>query len=224
MGQKIWHVHRWVICKQSKYFEKTLEGQFMVSMTAMTFEWQKLLTSRWKFQESNTKTINLTGSQFLEEDVDGMLKYLYLQELDHRQKKDPVATFLVADYFQVTALRTKSTEELSRGLAKFAVTKYFTNFKTWCHIVLAHHPDSDLEKTVVKVIADNIQTVMHESGAWNELNTEYPSLARKVLEVIFAKPAPVTAIKRPVSVAFDDTLQSGRSSKGHGFRPGSNYY
>lgn len=153
-----------------------------------------------------------------------MLKYLYLQELDSSQRMDPVATFLVADYFQVTALRTKSIEALSKGLAKFAVTKYFANFKKWCHIVLGRYPDSELEKTVIKVIADNIQTVMHESGAWHELNNAYPSLARKVLEVIFAKPAPVIAIKRPVSVAFDDTLQSGRSTKGHGFRPGSNYY
>lgn len=37
MGQKIWHVHRWVICKQSKYFEKALEGHFMVRMTAIKF-------------------------------------------------------------------------------------------------------------------------------------------------------------------------------------------
>lgn len=33
MGQKIWHVHRWVVCQQSPYFEKALEGEFMVSMT-----------------------------------------------------------------------------------------------------------------------------------------------------------------------------------------------
>lgn len=180
-------------------------------------ELKKLLTIRWNLKESDTKAIDLKGSQFLEEQVDSMLKYLYLQELDSTQKRDPIATFLVADYFQVVPLRTKATEELSKGLVKLAISKYFENFKKWCHIVLDGHPDSDLEQAVIKVIADNIQMVMHESGAWDELNNAYPSLARKVLEVLFPKPAPVAAIKRPAGVAFDDTLQSGRSGKGHGY-------
>lgn len=45
MGQKIWRVHRFVICKQSQYFEKALEGQFMVSAIDSTFGLDKLLTS-----------------------------------------------------------------------------------------------------------------------------------------------------------------------------------
>lgn len=223
MGQKVWPVHRWVICQQSTYFEKALEGQFMVITTNLTFGLEKLLTSRWKSQESQSKTIDLTGSQFLEEQVDGMLKYLYHQELDTRQKKDPIATFLVADYFQVTALRAKASEELSKGLKDLALKKYFVNFKKWCHIVLGHHPDTPLEDTVIKVVADNLQMVMHESGAWNELTDAYPKLAKKVLEVICPKPEPATTFKRPAGVAFDDTLQSGRSTRSHGLRHGSGY-
>lgn len=45
MGQKIWRAHRFVICKQSQYFEKALEGQFMVSAIDLTFGLDKLLTS-----------------------------------------------------------------------------------------------------------------------------------------------------------------------------------
>lgn len=219
MGQKVWPVHRWVICQQSTYFEKALEGQFVVITTNVTFGSEKLLTGGWK-QESNTKTIDLTGSQFLEEHVDGMLRYLYHQELETHQKKDPIATFLVADYFQVTALRAKASEELSKGLKDLASKKYFVNFKKWCHIVLGQHPGTPLEETVIKVVADNLQMVMHESGAWNELTDAYPKLAKKVLEVICPKPEPVTAFKRPAGVAFDDTLQSGRSAKGHWLRRG----
>ncbi|KKY39009.1 hypothetical protein UCDDA912_g00916 [Diaporthe ampelina] len=204
MGQKIWRVHRCVICQQSKYFEKALEGNFM---------------------ESKTKTIDLTGSQFLEEHVDGMLKYLYIRELDKSQKSDPIAAFLVADYFQVAPLRIKAAEQLNKGLKDLTSKKFFVNFKRYCHIVLGQHPGTPLEQAVIKVISDNLQMVMHDSGAWDELTDAYPSLGTKILNMIYAKPAPpVTNIKRPVGVAFDDTLQSGRSTpKGRGFRPGSNH-
>lgn len=45
MGQKTWRVHRWVICQQSSYFEKALEGHFIVSRIDLTFDSDKLLTS-----------------------------------------------------------------------------------------------------------------------------------------------------------------------------------
>lgn len=31
MGQRSWGVHRMIICNQSQYFKKALEGHFMVS-------------------------------------------------------------------------------------------------------------------------------------------------------------------------------------------------
>lgn len=31
MGQKSWPIHRLVVCKQSRYFEKAFEGHFVVS-------------------------------------------------------------------------------------------------------------------------------------------------------------------------------------------------
>lgn len=215
MGQKVWHVHRWVICRQSPYFEKALEGAFMVSMTFEPLEIQnlwELLTDRWTSQESKTNTINLTGSQFLEEQVDGMLKYLYFDALDNRQKKDPIATFMVADYFQVASLRTKAADELGTMLQSLTLKKWFVGFKELCHIVLGQHAGTHLEQTVLKIMADNIQMVMHESGAWDEFTDTYPSLAKKILEVIYPKPV-LAIVKRPAGVAFDDTLQRARPIK-----------
>ncbi|KAK7711754.1 hypothetical protein SLS63_012593 [Diaporthe eres] len=203
MGQKVWPVHRWVICQQSPYFEKALEGEFM---------------------ESKNKTVNLTGSPFVEEQVDGMLKYLYFNELDNRQKKDPIGAFMVADYFQVASLLTKAADQLSKGLKDLASKKFFVGFKDYCNIVLGQHPGTHLEETVIKVVADNLSMVMHESGAWGELTDAYPKLAKKVLAVICPKPAALTGIKRPAGLAFDDTLQSGRPSKGLALRSGSIYY
>lgn len=147
-----------------------------------------------------------------------MLKYLYFNELDNRQKKDPIAAFMVADYFQVASLRTKAADELSKGMKELASKKFFVNFKTYCHIVLGNHAGTHLEETVIKVVADNLEMVMHESGAWGELTDTYPKLAKKVLAVLCPKPAPLTVIKRPAGVAFDDTLESGRSSKAHHFQ------
>lgn len=220
MGQKVWHLHRWVICQQSTYFQKALEGAFLVSTTFQPLGIQnlwELLTGRWTSQESKTNTINLTGSHFLEEQVDGMLKYLYFDTLDNRQKKDPIATFMVADYFQVASLRTKAADELGTKLQTLTQMKWFVGFKELCHIVLGQHGGTHLEQTVIKIIADNIQMVMHESGAWVELTDAYPSLAKKVLEAIYPKPV-LAIVKRPAGVAFDDTLQRARPSKGRGSR------
>lgn len=171
-------------------------------------------------QESKTKTINLTGSDFLEEHVDGMLKFLYFQELDKRQKKEPIAAFLVADYFQVAPLRIKAAEQLNKGLRDLTDQKYFVNFRQYCHIVLGQHPGTPLEQAVIKVISDNIWMIIHDSGVWDELTGAYPSLGTKVLNMIYAKPVPpAIGVKRPAATAFDDTLQSGRSTpKGHSIR------
>ncbi|KAG6354286.1 hypothetical protein INS49_004891 [Diaporthe citri] len=192
MGQKVWHVHRWVICQQSTYFAKALEGDFM---------------------ESKTSTINLTGSPFLEEQVDGLLKYLYFNALENRQKKDPIATFMVADYFQVASLRTNAADELGTSLQSLTQKKWFVGFKEICHIVLGQHAGTHLEQTVVKIIADNIQMVMHESGAWVEMTDAYPGLAKKVLEVIYPKPVLAGPVKRSAGAAFDDTLLRARANK-----------
>lgn len=45
MGQKTWHVHRCVICRQSKYFEKALEGKFQVSKANLPLGSNELLTN-----------------------------------------------------------------------------------------------------------------------------------------------------------------------------------
>lgn len=46
MGQKKWRVHRLVICKQSQYFAKALEGHFEVSDANTMLRPEKMLTSR----------------------------------------------------------------------------------------------------------------------------------------------------------------------------------
>jgi hypothetical protein len=50
MGQRTWHVHRWVICKQSEYFEKALEGNFKASRIATPILISTIyrLWSRWQ--------------------------------------------------------------------------------------------------------------------------------------------------------------------------------
>lgn len=220
MGEKTWHVHRWVICEQSKYFEKALEGQFKASKVGLAFRLKNLLTGRCTSQESKTKTIDLTGSQFFEQQVDMMLQYLYTKQFDPLQKKKPIKTFLVADYFMVTALRDRAAEELSTHLTALKLKQGFVGFNDCCHIVLSRHPNTHLEKIVVKVIADNINWVMHESGGWEGLTNDYPSLAKMVLEVIYPSPEAMTFVKRPAGVAFDDILQPARAKKGPGYRPG----
>lgn len=220
MGEKTWPVHRWVICEQSKYFEKALEGKFKVRVANLSFRLKNLLTDACAPQESNSKTIDLTGSQFSEQQVDMMLKYLYTKELDPLQKKKPIKTFLVADYFQVTALRDKAAEELSTHLNSLKLKKSTPDFSKCCCIVLGRHPGTHLEKIVVKAIADNIDWVMHESGVWDDLTSDFLGLAKKVLEVIYPSPEARTVTKRPAGVAFDDTLQPARAKKGPGYRPG----
>ncbi|KAJ0120585.1 hypothetical protein J7T55_015314 [Diaporthe amygdali] len=206
MGQKTWHVHRVVVCKQSKYFEKAFEGGFKASEP-------ELATSAAD-----------RSSEFLEEDVDAMLKYLYFHKLEMHQQKDPITTFVVADYFQVTSLRAKAINELTMGLGQLAKKKYFANFKKWSHLILEQHADTQLERTMIKVIAENLQMVMHESGAWDELTDAYPLLCKKVLAEMIPKPTEADTVKRPAGVAFDDTYHLRSGSNKRGFRPGSTFY
>lgn len=212
MGQKKWRVHRVIICKQSQYFAKALEGHFMVSPADRMAQSAKLLlTKELKNKEAKTKTINLTGSSFLEEEVDGLLKYLYTRQLSPRQSVNPIRTYVVADYFQVWELRAKATKQASNELQKLLKWEFFVNFRERCHTVLGEYPDTHLEATVLKVIADNILVVMYESKAWDELTAAYPRLPKKVLDVLYPKPEPNTGVKRAASVAFDDARQAART-------------
>lgn len=152
-----------------------------------------------------------------------MLRYLYFSQLDTHQKKDPIATFMVADYFQVASLRTKAADELGTNLQSLTQKKWFVGFKQLCHIVLGQYAGTRLEQTVVKIIADNIQMVMHESGAWAELTDSYPSLAKKVLEVIYPMPVSGNPFKRSAGAAFDDTLLQVRPGKSRGRRTNYTY-
>lgn len=165
----------------------------------------KLLTGTQISQESKTRVINLNGGKFSEEDIDGLLRFLYFEELDRRQEKDPIATFLVADYFQVAPLRARAEDELISKLNKLIQEGHFAKFKKYSHLVLSQYHDTDLEDIVTRVITDNIKTVMYDSGTWIELTDAYSSLARKVLGLIFPRPTAVTPAKRPASAAFDDT-------------------
>lgn len=45
MGDKKWQVHRWVLCKQSKYFMKAMEGSFKVESIAP-------ISRSWKWSQS----------------------------------------------------------------------------------------------------------------------------------------------------------------------------
>lgn len=123
-----------------------------------------------------------------------------------------IRTYVIADYFQVMELRGKAAAGANSELRKLLVKKWFVNFKDWCQLVLAEHPNTQLETTVLNVIADNIQVVMYESGTWNDLITAFPDLAPKVLEALFPKPKPATGFKRSAGLAFDDTLQAARDS------------
>lgn len=172
------------------------------------------------FQESKEKKINLTGSPFTEEEVDDMLKYLYLQELGKRQIKCPISTFFVADYFQVRSLCTMVATQFTGSLVELIRKGFLTVFKAWCHVVLGKHEGTILEKAVIAVLAGNIKWVMHESHAWDELTNTHPKLAKKIMQELYPK-SEESRVKRPACLAFDDILEMGRESNKR--RSGSSY-
>ncbi|POS75068.1 hypothetical protein DHEL01_v206529 [Diaporthe helianthi] len=183
MGQKKWPVHCLVICKQSKYFEKALKGQFEASC------------------------------EFLEEEVDALLKYLYTGQLELRQQQNPMRTFLAADYFQATKLRDRAAVEADKSLQQLINKTRWVNFKEKCRHVLGQYPDTLLEDIVMKVIASNPRAVMYESGAWDDLTAAYPNLADKVLHALFPNHQQVTGAKRPASAAFDSASPAALSNR-----------
>lgn len=142
--------------------------------------------------------------------MDGLLKYLYTHQLDARQQRRMIRTYVAADYFQVKELRDKAAAGASTELRNLLNKKLFINFKERCHVVFNEHPNTPLEATVIRVLADNMPLVLYESGTWDELTTAHPGVATKVLEAIFPKPKPATGFKRSAGLAFDDTLLAGR--------------
>ncbi|KAI3392945.1 hypothetical protein diail_4962 [Diaporthe ilicicola] len=157
---------------------------------------------RW---ESKDKKINLTGSPFPEADIDDMLRYLYFHELDKHQISNPIAAFVVADYFQVEPLCAILANQLSVGLEELIRKKFWVNFKGWCKRALGKHEGTPLERKVIGILANNIDTVMHESGAWDELTNDFPDLAKKILgELIPNSPSSATNLKRRALVTFNE--------------------
>ncbi|KAL1858842.1 hypothetical protein Daus18300_009840 [Diaporthe australafricana] len=219
MGQKKWHIHRWLVCQRSDYFERALEGNFEASSYDLPLGANDT-NCNIPFQESKDKTINLTGSPFTEEDVEDMLRYIYFQVLGKRQIKDPISAFVVADYFQVTSLCTIAAQQLTTGLDELVRKGYIIRFKEWCDLVLRKHKDTLLEQMVVKFLASRIHWAMHDSNAWDELTEAHPYLAKRIMQELFPKPVVEPRLKRPAGLAFDDVYSSRRDDL-FGHRPGS---
>ncbi|KAK7733671.1 hypothetical protein SLS53_008138 [Cytospora paraplurivora] len=196
MGNKVWRIHRWVVCQQSDYFMKAYEGDFK------------------DCKESVDKTIDLSNGEFTEEEVNSMLKFLYTHELERHQKSKPLETAIIADYFQVQALQSKALQELKGGLRKLIVGGNFVNFKRWAFRILKDHSNTDIEQALVTATASNLQDVLYNSilpATWNEIVQRHPFFANKVLLAVFPRRETAGAVgtkpsswKRVAGVAFDD--------------------
>jgi hypothetical protein len=148
-------------------------------------------------------------SGFLEEEIEGLLQYLYTRQFDPRQRKNPVRTYIVADYFRVPELRAKAAMMECDLIEDLLKRQYNVHFKERCYTILGKHPDTDLERGLIKVLADNILAVKSRSGAWDELKADFPSVGNKILDVLIseAEPALAAGVKRTASVAFDDKMR-----------------
>lgn len=74
--------------------------------------------------------------RFTADDINDLLHFLYTNDLTSRQKSDPLATFMVADYFQAKALREDSVVALRSGLTLLVETAYWRNFRK-CESILS---------------------------------------------------------------------------------------
>lgn len=159
-------------------------------------------------KESVSKTIDLSSSDFTQETVDMMLKFLYTHELDHHQKKDPLTTAIIADYFQVQALQSKALQELKGGLRNLIVNGHLVNYKKWALRILEEHGGTAIEQAFVAVTASNVQAVLHNNilpATWGDIVQKHPLFANKVLLAVFPRPEAAGAgAKRTAGVAFDD--------------------
>ncbi|ROV92998.1 hypothetical protein VMCG_09027 [Cytospora schulzeri] len=170
MGTKVWRVHRWVVCPQSGFFMNAYEGEF---------------------KESKTKTVNLSDRDLPQEAVQMVLRFLYTHELDRRQKADPLTTAVMADHFQINALRTKALQEFKCGLRNLIIGGNFVNFRKWALRILGDHADTEIEQALVDVTAASVQAVIHNHvipSTWNDLVQKHPTFANKVLLALVPKP------------------------------------
>lgn len=195
---------------------KAYEGDFKVYTTIMRSPDTEEMSDRpAHFQESKTKTIDLSDRDLSQDAIQLMLKFLYTHELDRRQKADPLTTVIIADHFQVKTLRTKALQELRGGLRTIIIGGNFVNFKKWALRILEDHGDTDIEQALVDVTAASLQAVVYNRiipSTWNDIVQKHPSFANKVLLAVVPKPKPKAegvvvgtgAIKRSAGTAFDD--------------------
>ncbi|KUI66797.1 hypothetical protein VM1G_02291 [Cytospora mali] len=188
MEDKVWRIHRWVVCQQSSYFMNAYESEFGGSMS---------------------KTIDLSNEGFHEEAVNMMLKFLYTHELDNRQKTDPLTTAILAEHFKVNTLRTKALQELKGGLRNLIAGGTFVNFKRWALRILEDHGDTEIEQALVIVTAANLQAIVYNRilpDTWNDIVQKHPTFANKVLLTLVPETQTMgaAAIKRAAGAAFDD--------------------
>ncbi|KAJ4394774.1 hypothetical protein N0V93_003994 [Gnomoniopsis smithogilvyi] len=168
-GEATWKVHRWVICRQSDYFMRALEGEF---------------------KGVQNKTIVLVNELFNAEDIDSLLKFLYTNKLQDNQHTNILKTFAVARFFMVENLRAASILLLKNDLVLDMQEKKWPRLYKFFEFTLASatNPGTDIEKTLIHFTAIHAQTIINEPAMkWDTIAQAYPSFANKVLKQLFPK-------------------------------------
>lgn len=152
-----------------------------------------------------------------------MLKFLYTNELTVGQDADPIATFAVADYFQVNCLRQESLASFEKNLQTLIDAKFWRNYRK--QALKLQGPEwegRDPEGVLVRVTARNCQAVLNDSGIWDDIVQVSPGFADKVLRACFPKPQRACSmpLKRSASNAFND---AHRRSQGGGRYAGDRF-
>ncbi|KAM0324605.1 hypothetical protein ACHAQA_007993 [Verticillium albo-atrum] len=107
LGEKVWKLHKSVVCLRSKYFERALMGNWPVSASDPAEAADSLTLSK----EARTSKITLMPGQFAEEQIDWLINFIYTGacDLDELRSTKTVLQasahlFALGDYFLVPGL------------------------------------------------------------------------------------------------------------------------
>lgn len=192
MGDCTWNVHRWVVCKQSDYFNKVFEGQFLVGALLSRYSkpfFSAVDADNYLSQESSEKKVDLTGNPFAADEVNNLLIFLYTAQDKGFISQNILRVYGVADYFQVAHLRYRALRRLHSLFDFSAHNRFWDNYRDLALGSIHQFPVGECQKVLVEVTAKHITAIINEVSTelWDKLKAADPSIVEQVLKACFPK-------------------------------------
>lgn len=122
-----------------------------------------------------------------------MLRFLYTAKLQPILEADPFKSMLLSTDVQVETLLSAALDTLQKKVERLINDEMWRSYYKMAVQCFSEYSGTEAERILVQVTARNAQTVIHESGVWEDVIKAHPTFANAVLKTVVPKP-PETAL------------------------------